>query len=144
MLSGDLRLLPRGNDVQAADCHKVATSAQPHRALGMESPTQAIIACVNSTSVVALRSAFNVYKRIWDTFKRLAGHPVMKEQLITLLAALAHLLRILDREYRNGRLTRASTTEEKISSLDRSVKSVCLLLLALIEHSVCLMTSSLL
>lgn len=83
----------------------------------MESSTQVIIACVNSTSVLALRSAFNVYKRIWDTFKRLAGHPIMKEQLITLLAALAHLLQILDREYRNGRLTRANTTQEKISSL---------------------------
>ena len=46
----------------------------------------------------------------------------MREQLFTLSGALAHLLQILNREHRNGRLDFGNTARE-IVELDRFVNS---------------------
>ena len=88
----------------------------------MESINDTILACVHLVPIPVLNQVFDIFKKIWSTVKAAQS---MREQLFTLSDALAHLLQILDREHRNGRLDLENTARE-IVELDWFVnKLIC-------------------
>ncbi|KAF9531187.1 kinase-like domain-containing protein [Crepidotus variabilis] len=71
--------------------------------------TDIVAVCLNLTPVSALRAAFVVFKLVWEGAQ--AALPV-KQQLTILTEAIAHLLQILDGEYRAEKLSESKSGKE--------------------------------